>query len=60
MAEAQKPRPEIKRVGKRRVQTSPVEGQGVEPDPEPNDQKSSRQADNDQGQRLKADKPPHY
>ena len=60
MADARKPRPEIQRVGKRRVQTSPVEGQGVEPDPERSDQKPSRQGDNDQDQRLKADKPPHY
>jgi hypothetical protein len=60
MAEAQKPRPEIKRVGKRRVQTSPVKGQGAEPDPEPNDPKPSRHTDNDHDQRLKAEKPPHY
>ena len=60
MAKAQEPRPDIKRVGKRRVQTSPVKGQGAEPDPEPHDHNTPPQPDSDRDQRLKAEKPPHY
>jgi len=47
--------PKVTRIGPRRVRTTPVPGQGVEPDPEPVGEPT--EGDHD---RLKEDKPPHY
>ena len=48
-------RPQVKRVGPRRVRTEPREGQVEEPDV---GHEESHSGENDQ--RLRADKPPHY
>ncbi len=47
--------PKIRKIGPRRVQTTPRPGQGPEPRVERDDVDESA---NDE--RLKADKPPHY
>jgi hypothetical protein len=48
-------KPEVQRIGPRRVRTAPVPGQQEEPDPLPSEQPPEGDRD-----KLIEEKPPHY
>jgi len=53
-------RPKSKKIGPRRVRTTPVEGQGAEPSPDRSVEDEPETANSSNEDRLRAEKPPHY